>query len=87
MNGRMEVNGRIRIGGQSPVVVKEGRLSFADEPRAARTEQEWARSRPSNVQHGQKRPRPMTPAQAFWISLGLILVGGVIVYLAVSALG
>ena len=50
-------------------------------------EREWARSRPSNVQHGQKRPRPMTPAQAFWISLGLILAGGVVVYLAVSALG
>lgn len=50
-------------------------------------ETEWARSRPSNVQHGQKRPRPMSPAEAFWISLGGIVVAGVVVYVAIRMLG
>ncbi|MGN7861442.1 hypothetical protein ACTJI8_12750 [Microbacterium sp. 22303] len=50
-------------------------------------EQEWARSRPSNIQHGQRRRRPMTPGDAAWISLGAILVAGVLVYVAVRTLG
>lgn len=50
-------------------------------------ETEWARRRPSNVQHGQERPHPMRPLDAFWISIGLIIAGGVVVFVAVSAIG
>lgn len=50
-------------------------------------EQEWARSRPSNIQHGQERPHPMRPLDAFWISVAAIVFAGVVVFVAVSALG
>ena len=37
-------------------------------------ETDWARSRPSNIQHAEKRPHPMRPVDAGWISIGVILV-------------
>jgi hypothetical protein len=36
-------------------------------------EQDWARSRPSNIQHGQQRPRPVSRS-AILISLSVLVL-------------
>jgi len=50
-------------------------------------ETDWARSRPSNIQHAEKRPHPMRPVDAVWISIGVILVAGAVVFGAIRMLG
>ena len=42
-------------------------------------EKEWARSRPSNVQHGQNRPRPVSRSAILVASSVLVLALAVVV--------
>ena len=42
-------------------------------------ETDWARSRPSNVQHGQKRPRPVSRSAILIASSALVLALAVLV--------
>lgn len=50
-------------------------------------ETEWARSRPSNVQHGQDRPWPISPARAVWTTIAAVPVVFVAVYVIVRIFG
>ncbi|MFB7843644.1 hypothetical protein [Microbacterium sp. NPDC056052] len=58
---------------------EDGHMSFPAEPRRARTEDEWVHSRQSNIQHGQKRPRPVSRSAILVASSVLVAALAVLV--------